>query len=91
MSQIYSKDSLDRFGDDLCEILLSYLSFEGRFRYECLSKQWQRVVYYKFVIYGNYTSNIGTKMRLSIEYEYGSDEAKPANECSEICLRILNV
>ncbi|CAG2171801.1 unnamed protein product [Oppiella nova] len=45
MSQIYSKDSLDRFGDDLCEILLSYLSLEDRFRYECLSTQWQRSVF----------------------------------------------
>ncbi|CAG2167682.1 unnamed protein product, partial [Oppiella nova] len=45
MSQIYAKDSLDRFGDDLCQHLLSYLSFEDRFRYECLSKQWQRCVY----------------------------------------------
>jgi hypothetical protein len=45
MSQIYSKDSLDRFGDDLCEYVLSFLSIEDRFRFECLSKQWQRVVY----------------------------------------------
>jgi len=45
MSQIYSKDSFDRFGDDLCQLLLSYLSLKDRFRYECLSKQWQRVIY----------------------------------------------
>src|ERR1700743_1045931 len=45
MSGIYSKHSADRFGDDLCEVLLSYLSFEDRFRCECLSKQWQRLVY----------------------------------------------
>ncbi|CAG2115582.1 unnamed protein product [Medioppia subpectinata] len=38
------KDSFDRFGDDLCEELLSYLSFEDRFRWECVSKQWQRVL-----------------------------------------------
>ncbi|CAG2172520.1 unnamed protein product [Oppiella nova] len=45
MSQIYSKDSLDRFGDDLCQHMLSFLSLEDRFRFECLSKQWQRCVY----------------------------------------------
>ncbi|CAG2174578.1 unnamed protein product [Oppiella nova] len=39
------KDSLDRFGDDLCEVLLSFLSLSSRFRCECVSKQWQRVVY----------------------------------------------
>ena len=36
---------MDRLGDDLCQVLLSYLPFEDRFRCECVSKQWQRVVY----------------------------------------------
>ncbi|CAG2172158.1 unnamed protein product [Oppiella nova] len=45
MYEIYSKDSFERFGDDLCEVLLSYLSFEDRFRYECLSKQFRRLIY----------------------------------------------
>ncbi|CAG2171210.1 unnamed protein product [Oppiella nova] len=44
-AKVYTKDSLDRFGDDFCGVILSYLSFEGRFRYECVSKQWQRLVY----------------------------------------------
>ncbi|CAG2101738.1 unnamed protein product [Medioppia subpectinata] len=44
-TQIYAKDSLDRFGDDLCQLLLSYLSLEDRFRYECVSKQFQRTVF----------------------------------------------
>src|ERR1700677_1214256 len=39
------RQSLDRFGDDLCEVLLSFLSLEDRFRCQCVSKQWQRVVY----------------------------------------------
>ncbi|CAG2112358.1 unnamed protein product [Medioppia subpectinata] len=43
--QIYAKDSLDRFGDDLCSLLLSYFTFEDRFRYECVSKQFQRTVF----------------------------------------------
>ncbi|CAG2167363.1 unnamed protein product, partial [Oppiella nova] len=41
----YPKDSFDRFGDDLCGLVLSYLEFEECFRYECLSKQWQRCVF----------------------------------------------
>src|ERR1700761_5632135 len=45
VSQIYAKNSFGRFGDDLCEVLLSYLSFEDRFRCECLSKQCQRLVF----------------------------------------------
>jgi hypothetical protein len=45
--KIYPKDSFDRFGDDLCELLLSYLTIEHKFGFECVSKQWQRLVYNK--------------------------------------------
>ncbi|CAG2165681.1 unnamed protein product [Oppiella nova] len=41
----YPKDSFDRFGDDLCGLVLSYLSLEDCFRFECLSKQWMRCVF----------------------------------------------
>ncbi|CAG2107156.1 unnamed protein product [Medioppia subpectinata] len=43
--KLYAMDSLDRFGDDLFEYLLSYLSLEDRFRLECVSKQFQRTVF----------------------------------------------
>ncbi|CAG2103764.1 unnamed protein product [Medioppia subpectinata] len=43
--QIYAKDSLDRFGDDLCALIVSYLSLGDRFRLECVSKQFQRTVF----------------------------------------------
>ncbi|CAG2165252.1 unnamed protein product [Oppiella nova] len=43
--ECYAKDSFDRFGDDLCEEMLSYLSLKDSFRYECLSKQWKRSVF----------------------------------------------
>ncbi|CAG2161738.1 unnamed protein product [Oppiella nova] len=43
--EYYPKDSFDRYGDDLCEEILSYLSLEDCFRFECLSKQWQRLVF----------------------------------------------
>ena len=39
------RDSFDRFGDDLTELLLSYLPVGDKFRFECLSKQWQRLVF----------------------------------------------
>ncbi|CAG2106908.1 unnamed protein product [Medioppia subpectinata] len=42
---IYAKNSMDRFGDDLCQLLLSYLSLEDRFRCECVSKQFQRTIF----------------------------------------------
>jgi hypothetical protein len=46
------KKSFDyRICDDLCEVLLSYLSFEDKIRFECVSKQFQRCVFVKqFVI-----------------------------------------
>ncbi|CAG2182036.1 unnamed protein product, partial [Oppiella nova] len=40
--ECHPKNSFDRYGDDLCEVILSYLSLEDCFRFECLSKQWQR-------------------------------------------------
>ena len=44
---VYAKDSTDRFGDDLTELILSYLTLEDKFRFECLSKQWKRCVFEK--------------------------------------------
>ncbi|CAG2100607.1 unnamed protein product [Medioppia subpectinata] len=43
--QIYAKNSFDRFGDDLCGVILSYLSLHERFVCECVSKQFQRTVF----------------------------------------------
>ncbi len=40
----YKYDSFDRFGDDLCELLLSFLSFDCKTR---VSKQWKRLVFNK--------------------------------------------
>ena len=51
----YRKDSMDRFGDDLTEDILSYLWFEDKVRLECVSKQWRRLVFNKqFAIEFNY-------------------------------------
>ncbi|CAG2174627.1 unnamed protein product [Oppiella nova] len=45
--ECYRKDCFDRYGDDLCGLVLSYLSLEDCFRFECLSKQWKRSVFAK--------------------------------------------
>ena len=51
--KVYAKNSFDRFGDDLTELILQYLTFEDKVRLECVSKQWRRLVYNKqFVIEG---------------------------------------
>ena len=42
----YRRDSFeDRFCDDLCEDILQYLPLKDRFRFECVSKQFQRTVF----------------------------------------------
>ena len=45
MTQTYSKSSFDRYGDDLCELILGYLSFSDKIRVECVSTQFCRSVY----------------------------------------------
>ena len=49
--KVYAKNSFDRFGDDLTEEVLQYLTLEDKIRLECVSKQWQRCIFQKqFVI-----------------------------------------
>ena len=43
----YRRDSMDRFGDDMCELILSYLIFADKVRLECVSKQWKRCVFHR--------------------------------------------
>ena len=38
---------MDRFGDNLTEEVLQYLTLKGKIRLECVSKQWQRCVFRK--------------------------------------------
>ena len=41
----FAKDSMLRFGDDLTEEILQYLTFEDKIAIECVSKQLQRCIY----------------------------------------------
>jgi hypothetical protein len=38
-------DSFERFGFDLCEFILSYLSFRDKVIFECVSKLWQMLLF----------------------------------------------
>ena len=42
-----NKSSFERFGDDLSELILSFLPITDKLRYECVSKQFQRLVFNK--------------------------------------------
>ena len=44
-SQNYSKSSFYRFGDDLTELVLSYLPFGDRISLECVCYQFSQLVY----------------------------------------------
>ena len=49
--KVYAKNTFERFGDDLAEEVLQYLTITDKVRLECVSKQWRRLVYNKqFVI-----------------------------------------
>ena len=55
--KVYAKNSFDRLGDDLTELILQYLTFEDKVRLECVSKQWRRLVFNKqFVIEKPYSN-----------------------------------
>ena len=40
----------DRFCDDLCSVVVSYLSFEDKIRFECVSHQFQRLLFNKHYV-----------------------------------------
>ena len=54
---LYSRDSFDCFGDDLTELILSFMSFEDKIRLECVAKQWRRLVFKKQFVIGISRSN----------------------------------
>ena len=73
--KVYAKNCFDRFGDDLTELILSFLWFEDKIRLECVSKQWKRYVFNKqFVI------EIVDKTRKYCEKEKN-------NSLDKLCLR----
>ena len=41
----YKRNSFDRFGDDLCELILSYLYLNDKIRFECVNRQWNLCLY----------------------------------------------
>jgi hypothetical protein len=43
----FDLDSFERFCDDLCEVLLCFLPISHKIKFECVSKQWNRLVFNK--------------------------------------------
>jgi len=58
-----NRDSFShRICDDLCEVLLSYLSFEDKIRFECVSKQWKKLIFNKQFIIEVYQRSYGDQI-----------------------------
>ena len=89
---------MNRFGDDLTEEVLQYLTFEDKIRLECVSKQWQRCVYQRqyvieidVFISGNNQNSLNELFR-RIEDERQSDEQRVVSvleQCPNITKVIL--
>ena len=47
MTDIYERDSMERFGDELTEEILQYLWLKDKVKFQYVCKQWQRLVYNK--------------------------------------------
>jgi hypothetical protein len=41
----FDLDSFERFGDDLCGLLLSFLPISHKIKFECVSKQWKSLLF----------------------------------------------
>lgn len=50
VDEVVYKTSFDRFGDDLMELIVSYLSIADKFRFECLSKRIQSLIFNKHFV-----------------------------------------
>jgi hypothetical protein len=43
----YERKSFDRFGDDFCELILSYLEIIDKIRLQYVNSQWRRCIFNK--------------------------------------------
>jgi hypothetical protein len=41
----YERKSFDRFGDDFCELILSYLEIDDKTRLQFVNNQWRRCIF----------------------------------------------
>jgi len=85
----YSCDSFLRFGDDLSEDILSYLTFEDNFRYECISRQWHSLVFNKQNVF-NFCDIFGKDLYKEIIIDLKTFESI-LKKCPNITSFVFNV
>jgi hypothetical protein len=90
----YRRDSFsDKVCDDLCEILLSFLSFDDKIRFECISKRFQKLIFNKqntFEVIYSYSCNNNTFNQLVVNYESFNIKAFESVLKSVIINRVVN-
>ena len=85
--KVYAKDSMDRFGDDFTELILSYLTLEDKMRLECVSKQWKRCVFEKQFVIEIGHSRKTTKNSINKAVEFKNLRLDLDNRLFEIVLK----
>ena len=75
------KTSFNRLGDDLTELILNYLPLEDKFRFECLNRRIQSLIYNKVNKF-ELDSDFIRKHIINVEYDddYPNFDIKP-EEC----------
>jgi hypothetical protein len=65
----YERDSFDRFGDDFCELILSYLEIDEKIRLQYVNRQWKRCIFNKVdeIDYPLNLNNENMKIKISTE------------------------
>src|ERR1700754_2762409 len=72
----FRAESFDRFGDDLTEELLSYLSVEDKIRLQSVAKQWNRCLrevlkrQTSFFVYPNVRYNVEKVRKIRLQPPY---------------------
>ena len=83
---VYERDSMERFGDDLTEEVLSHLWFSDKVMFECLSKRWQRLVFNKQTELDNSCSEQKNSLRNRGIYHLDrSNLISVLKKCPNIC------
>ncbi len=76
-----NNESFDKLSDNVCEIILSYLSASDKLKFECVSKQWQSLIFtkhQKIIINESYRQVIDT---VEVSHEFWLKYEKSIIEC----------
>jgi hypothetical protein len=93
----FISNSFDRFGDDLCELLLSYLPISDKINFECVSKQWNRLIFNKLQnitiinkLYVNHQISSESYDSIKISYKIWNVKSKSIIECLTKKFQFIN-